>query len=132
MNTAPLQRIVLIDDEPGVLKALTLLLQTMGYQVLAFNGPQEALTYLRAGVDPDLILSDQRMPGLSGSELFRTLRALSINAPFVLMSGHAQESDVREVLQAGSTAFLPKPFTPVSLKEALEGALTAGVRARAS
>ena len=65
MNPAPLQRIVLIDDEPGVLKALTLLLQTMGYQVLAFNWPQEALTYLRAGVDPDLILSDQRMPASS-------------------------------------------------------------------
>ena len=124
-------KVVLIDDEPGVLKALTLLLQTMGCAVMAFGGPTEALAYLRAGIECDLILSDQRMPGLIGSELFKLLRAHSVNAPFVLMSGHAGESEVEDVLRAPNTAFLTKPFSPVSLQSAAVAAIGRPARARA-
>lgn len=124
-------RIVLIDDEPGVLKALTLLLQTMGCEVMAFGGPTEALAYLKAGIECDLILSDQRMPGLAGSDLFKLLRANSVTAPFVLMSGHAGEREVEEVLRAPNTAFLTKPFSPVSLQSAAIAALGRPHRARA-
>ncbi len=131
MTTANSSRIVLIDDEPGVLKALTLLLQALGHSVMAFAGPQEALAYLRAGIDADLILSDQRMPGMAGSDLFRTLRAHSIETPFVLMSGHANEDDVRHVLVAPATSFLPKPFTPATLQEAIQSALLSGIPAKA-
>jgi len=125
------RRIVLIDDEPGVLKALTLLLQTLGCDVMAFPGPTEALAYLKAGIDADLILSDQRMPGLAGSELFKALRAHAINTPFVLMSGHAGEAEVEEVLRAPDTAYLAKPFTPLSLFSAAEAALGSTKRAKA-
>ena len=123
MDTLRTTRIVLIDDEPGVLKALTLMLESLGHQVMPFNNPSEALTYLHAGIDADLVLSDQRMPGMSGTDLFGTLRASSINCPFVLMSGHAKEEEVKELLSARSTAFLPKPFTPALLIEAIQGAL---------
>lgn len=131
MKSPPGTRIVLIDDEPGVLRALTLMLESLGHQVLPFSNPNEALTYLRAGIDADLILSDQRMPGMTGAELLYALRATSNNCPFVLMSGHAQEREVQELLMARSTAFLSKPFSVVSLQEAIQNVLGQRISARA-
>ncbi len=125
MNSLPARRIVLIDDEPGVLKALTLLLQALGCEVLAFADPQEALTYLKAGVEAEVVLSDQRMPGLSGAALFEALRRNSIHLPFILMSGHAHEEDIASLLEAPRTAFLAKPFSPATLTKALAQAMGA-------
>ena len=131
MTSTPSNRIVLIDDEPGVLKALTLLLQAMGCQVMAFAAPQEALTYLKAGIDADLILSDQRMPGMTGSELFSMLRASAVRTPFILMSGHADQSDMGQLLESPNTAFLSKPFTPTSLQAAINNVLSSNKAANA-
>ena len=131
MNSLPMSRIVLIDDEPGVLRALTLVLQTMGYQVMAFAAPQEALTYLKAGIEANLVLSDQRMPAMSGCELFKSLRQAGVPTPFILMSGHAQELEVQELLEQRDTAFLPKPFTPMTLQNAIHTALRDPRRAAA-
>lgn len=110
-------RVVLVDDEPGVLRALTLLLEALHCKVTGFNTPNAALTYLCSQPSVDFVLSDMRMPGLSGAELLKHLRASNFAAPFFLMSGHATHEEVNEARGAGLQGFLSKPFTPRQLAE---------------
>ena len=131
MDKFPGVRIVLIDDEPGVLRALSMLLQAMGCQVMPFSGPKEALVYLQAGIEADLILSDQRMPGMTGSQLFKVLKDAGILLPFILMSAHASESEISDILSHQSSTFLPKPFTPDTLSKSIRSVLGALIKAKA-
>jgi CheY-like chemotaxis protein len=112
--------VVVVDDDPGVLKALTLLLQAFHWSVVPFSAPEQAVSYLRDNPVPDLILSDLRMPAMSGIELLASVRGITLSVPFVLMSGHAtpQETDVARNL--GMNGFLSKPFTPHQLQELLQ------------
>lgn len=112
--------VVVVDDDAGVLKALTLLLQAFHWTVVPFSAPEQAVDYLRDNPPPDLILSDLRMPAMSGIELLASVRGFTLSVPFVLMSGHAtpQETDVARTL--GMNGFLSKPFTPNQLQELLQ------------
>jgi CheY-like chemotaxis protein len=85
--------------------------------VTGFNTPKAALTYLSTQPSVDFVLSDMRMPGLSGAELLKTLRASNCSIPFFLMSGHATHEEVNEAYGAGLQGFLSKPFTPRQLAE---------------
>ena len=111
-------RVFLIDDEPGVLKALAMVLQAFGGTVHAFPKAEEALLALKATTTdsfPHIIVSDLRMPGLSGIELLTSLRGLGVVAPFILMSGHATVTDIEEAAEAGVDGYVPKPFSPPQL-----------------
>jgi CheY-like chemotaxis protein len=112
-------RIALVEDEPGVLKALTLLLEALKCQVTPFNRPTEALSALVERCDVDLILSDLRMPGLSGAEFLKRLRDGGVTTPFILMSGHATNEEVQDARRSGLQEFISKPFTPVQLAQAV-------------
>ena len=114
-------KVVLVDDEPGVLRALALILKAARCDVTAFSSPGEVLNHLRAGAVPDVILSDLRMPELSGVELLRSLRAGGCRTPFILMSGHAGPSEIAEARAEQLTTFLSKPFNPQQLLAALSG-----------
>jgi DNA-binding NtrC family response regulator len=111
--------IVVVDDDPGVLKALTLLLQAFHWTVVPFSSPQQVVEYLKDNPAPDLILSDLRMPAMNGLELLASVRDLMVSVPFVLMSGHATPQEAKEAEELGTSGFLPKPFTPVQLQEML-------------
>jgi CheY-like chemotaxis protein len=111
-------RVFLIDDEPGVLKALSMVLQAFGGTVQAYPRADEALAALKTGSQtspPHIIVSDLRMPGLSGIQLLHSLRALGIGIPFILMSGHATVTDIKEAAEAGVDGYVPKPFSPPQL-----------------
>jgi CheY-like chemotaxis protein len=111
--------LVLVDDEPGILRALTLLLGSLHVKVSAHPSPKEALDYLATGARPDAIVSDLRMPGMTGVQFLSHLRAHGDTTPFVLMSGHATAEDVALARQAGIATFLGKPFPPQDLLAAL-------------
>jgi two-component system C4-dicarboxylate transport response regulator DctD len=111
-------RVFLIDDEPGVLKALSMVLQAFGGAVQAFPRAEEALSALKTthqNSTPHIIVSDLRMPGLSGIELLTSLRAQGVETPFILMSGHATVIDIEEAADAGVDGYVPKPFSPPQL-----------------
>lgn len=133
-------RIVLIDDEPSVLRALTMLLQALHAKPYPFSAPIGAVEFLaikaadhlplaepnRATAEEpeiDLILSDLRMPGTSGLELLKQIRRRGVNIPFVLMSGHATGEEAAETEAAGRAAFVSKPFTPPQLALAVHRVL---------
>lgn len=105
--------IVLVDDEPGVLLALRLVLQTLGFEIHPFADPVEAVSALASGkVTPTLIVCDLRMPKLNGLAVLREIRVRDIFTPFILISAHASESEKEEALVRGANGFLTKPFTP--------------------
>ncbi len=108
-------RIVVIDDDQGVLKALGLVFQTLGHQASLFNTGGDAVAYLAANPRVDVVVSDLRMPGMDGTEVLRRLRQSHPNIPVVIMSGHATSNDRATLVALGARAVLSKPFAPAEL-----------------
>lgn len=118
---APIQQILLIDDEPSVVLALTLLLRAIGFKVADFSDPYAAIQYAQAGGQADLCICDLRMPNLNGLAVLEQIRKVRPELPFVLMSAHATDDEVEKANELGSQGFLSKPFTPEDLKALIAG-----------
>jgi CheY-like chemotaxis protein len=110
---------VLVCDNEEILRALVRAsLEDDGYELVEASDGDEAFERARA-VEPDVILLDMMMPGRSGLEVLRDLRAdarLS-KTPVVMLTARAQASDAAAASQAGADHFLPKPFSPNLLAE---------------
>jgi DNA-binding NtrC family response regulator len=110
-------RIILIEDESSVLSALSLLLDAMGFEVRGYSDPTEAVAYMELEDDPaDLCLCDLRMPKLGGLQVLEKVRARHPMLPFVLMSAHAKDEELRQALSLGIQGTLSKPFAPDELQ----------------
>ena len=118
--------ILLIDDEPGVLLALRLLMQTVGYAVTGFSDPLAAVEFLKGPEQCGVIICDLKMPKLDGIGVLQEAKRLRPNLPFILMSGHAQAPEISRAKGLGSVGFLGKPFSPNQLKEMLESITVKG------
>ncbi|HEY4266480.1 MAG TPA: response regulator [Micropepsaceae bacterium] len=80
--------ILVVDDEPAILKALQTILTLDGHTVHATVSPHEAIETLRAADTPfDLTITDQTMPSMSGPELARAVKAVAPSMPIVLLTG---------------------------------------------
>jgi len=114
---APL--VVAVDDDETVLALVERVLAA--YRVVSFERPDAALAALRAGLSPDLILSDVQMPGMSGFELHVELRRLAPlrSVPFVYLTALDRRDDVRRGMGLGADDYLTKPFLPSELREAV-------------
>lgn len=108
-------KIVLIDDDQGVLRALGLVLQILGHQAALFTSGTEALSYVANNSNVDIVVSDLRMPGMDGSEVLKHLRLNYPSIPVVIMSGHATQNDRATLLALGARAVISKPFSPQEL-----------------
>jgi len=111
-NKKPL-RIVLVDDEPAVLESTEFAIRHYfkGVVVLKFGDAQEAMNELTRE-DPDLLITDDMMPGMSGLELLHHLLDRQVTYPIVAFFGYYQEHQVREYANRGlNVTFLQKPFT---------------------
>jgi len=111
-------RVLLVEDQPEVRRAVASLLRGLGHWPVEAEGGQEALDRLAA--DPagvDLVLTDVMMPGMDGLELGERLGELHPDLPLVYMSGYVDRVD-----RAPEAAFLAKPFTVGELRGALEAA----------
>lgn len=117
-----LKNVVVVDDESGVLLALKLLMQTLGFNVKDFPGGEPAIEYLRSGAEFDLIICDLRMPKSDGMAVLKCAVEMKPDSPFVLMSGHATQEEVDQARGLGAFGFLPKPFTAQDLKNLVEKA----------
>lgn len=113
-------KLVLVDDEPGILRALSLILGSLKCEVTALSSPKLVLEHIENGGTPDAIVSDLRMPDMTGIELLFALRFKGVETPFILMSGHATPQEVDSARGANLTAFLSKPFAPQDLIRELE------------
>jgi DNA-binding NtrC family response regulator len=113
-------KLIIVDDEPGILRALSLILGSLKCEVTALSSPKMVLEHLENGATPDAIVSDLRMPDMTGIELLFALRFKGVETPFILMSGHATPQEVASARGGNLTAFLSKPFAPQDLVRELE------------
>ena len=105
-------RLVVIDDDTGVLKALSMLLQAIGYGVTPFSSATAALDHITSSQAVDIVVSDLRMAPVSGEDVLQGVRRYSTELPVIIMSGHATPEEVKRLSDLGMNGFLPKPFTP--------------------
>lgn len=119
------KRLLVVDDEPNLLRAVAACLKAGGYDVSTARSGREALLKL-AGTVPDLIVSDIRMPGIDGYQLARQLRGSPRTAlvPVVFLTAKDETADRIEGFRAGVDAYLTKPFEPEELIAVVNGILT--------
>lgn len=115
-------RLLLVDDDPSLLRLLTLRLEGEGYQVLNADSAEAALPLLTKQ-SVDVVLSDLRMPGLDGMSLFDEIAKRYKGLPVVLMTAHGSIPEAVAATQRGVFGFLTKPLNPVELREVLQRAL---------
>jgi two-component system, NtrC family, nitrogen regulation response regulator NtrX len=114
--------VLVVDDEANIRRALRMVLDPEGYAVLEADSAEKALEVLQA--EPvDLAVFDIKLPGMDGLTLLSKTRELLRDLPVIVISGHADTSDVVEAVKRGATDFFPKPVDRdrvlVSLKNAL-------------
>lgn len=104
---------VIEDDEP-VRRSLALLLSSAGYCVQAYDGPV-AFFEVATALNPGCIITDMRMPHMSGLELMLELRAKGITLPVILITGHGDVALAVEAMKQGAVDFFEKPFEQTAL-----------------
>jgi PAS domain S-box-containing protein len=120
------QRVLVVDDEAPLVKLATRTLKELGYSPVGFTSSRAALAAFRA--DPqrfDAVITDERMPGMSGSALIRKVRGIRGSIPVVLMSGYVGDAVAREAREAGAEEVLRKPLTAHDLATSLARVLHA-------
>jgi PAS domain S-box-containing protein len=111
----PTETILLVEDDELVRRSAQRILQGGGYRVIVATSPEEALAIAKAGDQSfDLLLTDVVMPGLSGGELWETIRKVR-DVRVLFMSGYTDDMIVRHVVLEGEMPFISKPFTKQSL-----------------
>ena len=104
-----MNRILVVDDEPQLVRALRINLLARQYDVVVAAGGAEALR-LAADCRPDLVVLDLGLPDLDGVDVIRQLRAWS-PVPILVLSGRADSRDKVEALDAGADDYVTKPFS---------------------
>jgi two-component system response regulator FixJ len=121
--------IALIDDDEAVLDSLQLLLENRGMAVRCFRSAEEFLRNLETET-PACIVSDVRMPGMSGLDLQRTLVAQRLRMPLILLTGHGDISMAVAVMKEGAVDFIEKPYDADQLIASIEKALASEEKLR--
>ena len=112
-------KLLVIDDEPAMLRLVQRLAATAGFEVIEFQDGPEALAQLSA-IKPDAALVDKQMPGLGGLEVLRTIRDIQPDCHVVLMTGAPDVESAIQALKLGARDYLTKPFGIEALKEVFE------------
>jgi response regulator RpfG family c-di-GMP phosphodiesterase len=111
------RRILVVDDEPGILSALRRVLRRDGYEILAAPSAKEGLRIL-GDHDVQVILSDQRMPEMSGTEFLSRVRDLYPETIRIILSGYTDLESIADAINRGSIyKFLTKPWEDDLLRE---------------
>lgn len=119
--------ILVVDDDPVLRQLLSQRLATLGPPVSAVASAEEALACLDLAT-PAVVVSDVRLPGMSGLDLFRTIQARHPALPVLLLTAHGTIADAVEATRQGAFAYLTKPFDGHALGLQVGEALALGAR----
>ncbi len=126
--------ILVADDEVHTRRTLSLLLEEAGYKVSVASDGGAALNQIHRcraeGGKIDLLLLDVQMPVMTGTELLDALNGLEEPLPVLVITGHGDRKTLVELIRAGCTDYLDKPFGPEELMEGVTRALSKGSRWR--
>ncbi len=115
--------ILVVDDEPQMLIALSAILSRKGYRVTTTASSREALEILREK-HYDLVISDLRMPNLDGIELLKRVRSLNSGSAVILLTAFGTVPNAVEAMKLGALDYLVKPFSSEELERVVEAALS--------
>jgi CheY-like chemotaxis protein len=123
-SNIPGRTVLVVDDEPDVLRLIQSILSEAGYQVVtASNGESAVKAFEKMGLTPDLVLTDVVMPGMSGPMLVERLLALQPDLRVLFMSGYDDRQVVQRYVVEKGFRLIPKPFTIKSLRATIEATL---------
>lgn len=120
-------RVLIVDDEPAILKALAINLRARNYEVLTAATGAEALS-VAAARPPDVVILDLGLPDLDGTEVIGGLRGWT-TVPILVLSGRSDSADKVEALDAGADDYVTKPFGMEELLARLRAMTRRGVSA---
>lgn len=116
-------RILVIDDEPNIRQMIKLTLEHAGYQAETAGDGEEGIAKFGDGRGWDVVVLDQRMPGMSGMDVQRELHGRAPNVKLILVTAFGTIDLATKAVQAGAVEFLRKPFTAESLRLSVKAAL---------
>ncbi len=123
--------LLLVDDEENILRALTRVLRRDGYQILRANGGAEGLALLARHPEVGVILSDQRMPNMTGIDFLSRVRERHSDTVRMILSGYTDLKTVTDAINEGAVyKFLTKPWEDELLRANVEEAFRYGELAR--
>ena len=114
--------VYVVDDDDGMRRALSLLLNTVGYKTSAFASPKEFLDKFRPEF-PGCLVLDIRMPGMSGLELQQHLNRMGSMLPVIFITGHGDVPMAVQAMKEGAFEFVQKPFRDQDLLDRINHAL---------
>jgi DNA-binding response OmpR family regulator len=124
MATGQGKKILIVDDERDIVKALMIRLQTKGYDVVtAFDGAQAI--FMAHKEKPDLIILDIRMPAGDGFSVAEKLKGSSPtwNIPVIFLTGSPERNSEERAMEVGARFYIKKPYDPEELLDAVRRAL---------
>ena len=124
-----MSRVLVVDDEPPILRALTANLRARGFEPAAARDGEEALR-VAAEFHPDVVVLDLGLPGISGLEVIRGLRGWT-SVPIIILSARDAERDKVAALDAGADDYVTKPFGMDELFARVRAAAPPGEQCRA-
>jgi DNA-binding response OmpR family regulator len=129
MTPVPDANVLLVDDDPVILKLLQVNFEMEGFHVSTANDGVEGLEKARAE-RPDIVLLDIMMPRMDGLEVTRALKGdpETKDIPIILLSAKAQASDIQAGKDIGADDYLTKPFDPLELLDRVNELLEGGRR----
>lgn len=124
MPTTDATRVLVVDDDRDIRDLVTFKLEQAGYEVRQAEDGLQALDAVREW-GPDLVVLDVMMPGLSGIDVTRELRAdpATAETPVILLTAKAQEADVETGFVTGADDYVVKPFSPRELVSRVQAVL---------
>jgi DNA-binding response OmpR family regulator len=125
--TKPASRILVVEDDPAVQKALRRLFETEGYSVETQSDGKSAIESFQNST-PAAVVLDLRLPKLSGRDVCKEMKALSPSLPIVVLSAASDVSDKVLLLELGADDYVTKPFSPRELLARVRAALRHNAR----
>jgi len=118
-------RIAVIDDDEAVLDSLRLYFTRQGIETSCFASAKDFLAAIKGGERFDCIVSDVRMPGMSGLDLVHHLKGAGVAAPVILITGHGDVDMAVAAIKVGAFDFIEKPFDEARLLASIRNAIEA-------
>jgi PAS domain S-box-containing protein len=116
-----MDKLLLIDDEPDILRVLSMSLKADGYNVVtAANGTEGIAAFEKE--KPDIVLTDIKMPGMDGIEVLKKIKEINVDTEVIIITGHGDIENAIEALKHGASDFINKPVRDEALSIALSRA----------
>lgn len=116
------ERLLVVDDEPSMREFLDIMLSNDGYEVKTASSGEEGLELFRL-IEPELVLTDVKMPGMSGLDLIKKIRSVNTTVPVIVITAFASAEDALRAVREGAYDYLSKPFQIDDLRIIIRNAL---------